>query len=105
MFVIALAVALTGSLVALIYAVVRTRWIYRQPVENEELKRIGGYVYEGAMAFLSREYRVLIPFVIIVAAFLAFANEGALRFQSVAFALGAGTSGLAGYIGMKVATS
>ncbi|MFO7782851.1 MAG: sodium-translocating pyrophosphatase [Spirochaetia bacterium] len=104
MFVIALGVALAGSFVALIYAAVRTRWIYRQPVESEELKRIGGYVYEGAMAFLSREYRVLIPFVIIVAAFLAFANEGALRFQSVAFALGAGTSGLAGYIGMKVAT-
>ncbi|MFP4637393.1 MAG: sodium-translocating pyrophosphatase [Spirochaetaceae bacterium] len=105
MFVLGLGVALAGSVVALVYAGVRTRWIFRQPLESEELKRIGGYVFEGAMAFLSREYRVLVPFVLIVAVFLAFANEGALRFQSVAFALGAGASGLAGFIGMKVATS
>ncbi|MFP4011487.1 MAG: sodium/proton-translocating pyrophosphatase, partial [Spirochaetaceae bacterium] len=105
MFVLGLGVALAGSVVALVYAGVRTRWILRRPVESEDLKRISGYVFEGAMAFLSREYRVLVPFVLIVAVFLAFANEGALRFQSVAFALGAGASGLAGFIGMKVATS
>ncbi|MGM0675688.1 MAG: sodium-translocating pyrophosphatase [Spirochaetota bacterium] len=105
MFIIALVVALAGSLLALLFALVRTRWILRRPVDSPELQRIGGYVYEGAMAFLSREYRVLIPFILVVAVFLAFANEGALRFQSVAFALGAGASGLAGFIGMKVATS
>ena len=96
---------LAGSAAALLYALLKTRWIYRQPVENDELRRIGGYISEGAMAFLSREYRVLIPFIALIAVFLAFANKGALRYQSAAFILGAAVSLLAGYIGMKVATA
>ncbi len=94
-----------GSLLALGFAAWQTRWIFRQPVENPKLIKIGGFVAEGAMAFLSREYKALIPFVLLVAAFLAFANQGALRYQSVAFVLGATASALAGYIGMKVATA
>ncbi|WP_041397916.1 sodium-translocating pyrophosphatase [Spirochaeta africana] len=94
-----------GGVAALVFALFKTRWIYRQSPGSEDLQRISGYVSEGAMAFLSREYRVLIPFVIIVAAFLAVANTGSLRLQSIAFLLGALTSGLAGFIGMRVATA
>ena len=101
----ALIIVLLGSFAALLFAALKTRWIYRQPMENEKLKRISGYVQEGAMAFLSREYKTLIAFVIIVAAFLALANVGVLRFQSLSFLLGASASATAGYIGMKVATS
>jgi K(+)-stimulated pyrophosphate-energized sodium pump len=100
-----LLVVLIGSSIALIYAALKTRWIYKQPVEDAKLKRISGYVQEGAMAFLRREYRALIAFVIIVAVFLAAANHGALRFQSLSFLGGAGASALAGYIGMRVATA
>ncbi len=100
-----LLVVLLGSAVALVYAALKTRWIYKQPVEDAKLKRISGYVQEGAMAFLRREYRALIAFVIIVALFLAAANSGALRFQSLSFLGGAGASALAGYIGMRVATA
>lgn len=56
------------------------------------------------MAFLKREFSVLLPFVFIIAAFLALANTGALRFQALSFVLGATTSALAGFIGMYVAT-
>ena len=94
-----------GSLLALGYAVVKTKWIYKQPVDNPKLKKISGYVADGAMAFLVREYKVLIPFVLFVAAFLAIANKGALRFQAVAFVVGATASALAGFIGMRVATA
>ncbi|NCN04897.1 MAG: sodium-translocating pyrophosphatase [Spirochaetales bacterium] len=94
-----------GSLTALGYAYNRTRWVFRQPVENERLIRISGYVTEGAMAFLKREFSVLLPFVLVVAAFLSLGNTGILRFQSLSFVLGAGTSGLAGFIGMRVATA
>ncbi len=104
-FTLALAVALGGSILALGYALVRTRWIYKQPVENKTLKRISGYVAEGAMAFLVREYKVLIPFVGVVALFLAVANRGYLRFQALSFVVGASASALAGFIGMKVATA
>ena len=94
-----------GSLLALGYAVVKTRWIFKQPVENPRLRKIGGFVADGAMAFLTREYKVLIPFVLIVAAFLAIANKGSLRYQALAFVVGATASALAGFIGMKVATA
>ena len=89
-----------GSLLALGYAALKTRWIFKQAVENPKLVRISGFVADGAMAFLAREYKVLIPFVLLVAAFLAVANEGSLRYQSVAYVLGAVTSALAGFIGM-----
>ena len=82
----------------------KARWVSRQPVENEKLKRISGYVRNGAMTFLSREYRLLLPFIGIVAVFLAVANAGPLRLQSVSFVLGGALSALAGYIGMRVAT-
>ncbi len=94
-----------GSLLALGYALIKTSWIFGQPVENPRLKKIGGFVAEGAMAFLSREYRALVPFVLVVTAFLAVANKGMLRYQAVAFVVGATASALAGFIGMKVATA
>jgi len=94
-----------GSILALGYAAWQTRWIFSQPVENPKLRQISGFVADGAMAFLAREYKVLIPFVLLVAAFLALANQGALRFQSIAFVVGATASALAGFIGMKVATA
>ncbi|MFO7730557.1 MAG: sodium-translocating pyrophosphatase [Spirochaetia bacterium] len=100
-----LLIVLLGSAVALAYAALKTRWIYGQPVEDAKLKRISGYVQEGAMAFLGREYRALIAFVIVVALLLFVANQGALRFQAFSFLGGAGASALAGYIGMKVATA
>jgi len=104
-FTICLAALAAGSLLALGYAALRSVWIFKQPVENEDLKRIGGYVADGAMAFLVREYKVLIPFVVIAAVFLAIANNGMLKFQAVSFVSGAVASALAGFIGMKVATA
>ena len=101
----ALIALLVGSILALGYALIRSRWIFKQKVENDRLKQIGGHVAEGAMAFLSREYKVLVPFVILIAAFLALGNRGALKLQSLSFILGAVSSALSGYIGMKVATA
>ncbi len=100
-----LLIVMGGSFLALGYAALKTKWIFGQPVENPKLVKIGGYVADGAMAFLTREYKVLIPFVLIVAAFLAIANQGTLKFQAFAFVVGAMASALAGFIGMKVATA
>jgi K(+)-stimulated pyrophosphate-energized sodium pump len=97
--------AAAGGAIALFYALLKTRWIYRQPVEDGKLRRISGYVAEGAMAFLNREYKALILFVLLVALFLAVGNVGALRFQALSFLLGAAASATAGYIGMRVATA
>ena len=55
----ALSGVLIAALVSLASALYKTLWIYRQPAGNENIKRISGYVANGAMTFLGREYRVL----------------------------------------------
>jgi K(+)-stimulated pyrophosphate-energized sodium pump len=100
-----LLITLGGSLLALLYAVLRSRWIIKQPVENKGLLKIAGFVADGAMAFLKKEYSVLLPFVLVVAALLFAGQRGAVRFQSLSFLLGALCSGLAGFAGMVVATA
>jgi K(+)-stimulated pyrophosphate-energized sodium pump len=96
---------LSGGVIALLYALTRARWINRQPAGGEILRRISGYISQGAMTFLGREYRALVPFVILGAGFLAVVNWGQLSFQGVSFAFGAACSALAGFLGMKVATA
>ena len=102
-----LAVPAAGIL-ALIFAFIKARWVSKQPAGDEEMQEIASRIQEGAMAFLKREYTVLSGFVLVVAIILAAANSGDGANQSPiiagAFVLGAFASGLAGFIGMKVAT-
>lgn len=72
-----------------------------QPSGNETMNRIAGYIREGSMAFLVREYKVLAAYCLVVGAlmFYALGSEAALW-----FILGAVLSLLAGFIGMKAAT-
>jgi K(+)-stimulated pyrophosphate-energized sodium pump len=97
--------SLAGGLVALGFAVFRIVWIVRQSVTIEELRKISATIANGAITFLYREYRVLLPFVVAVAAILAIVNRGPLRFQAASFVVGALCSTLAGYVGMRVATA
>src|SRR5687768_8362013 len=53
-----------AGVLALIFAFVRSSWISRQDAGTPEMKVIAGHIREGAMAFLTREYRVLAIFVI-----------------------------------------
>jgi K(+)-stimulated pyrophosphate-energized sodium pump len=100
-----MATALAAALLALGYAAVRSRWILAQVVGSETLVRISGYIAEGARAFLKREYRAIVPFVLVVAAFLAVANQGPMRLQGLAFIAGALCSAASGWFGMSVATA
>lgn len=68
---------------------------------NETMERIGGYIREGAMAFLFRQYKVLAIYGVVVAALIWY-GLGSLAAGS--FLLGAILSLLAGFIGMKAAT-
>ncbi len=99
-----LMIGLAGGVFALGFAWVKSRWILRQDAGSEKLQRIGGYVATGAMAFLVREYKVLIPFGLIAAVLLLIGNRGALRWEALTFLLGATCSALSGFFGMKVAT-
>jgi len=92
--------------VALAFAFWKTGWINKQDEGSDEMKAIGGHISDGAMAFLKAEYRVLGIFIVAVAFLLAFANGGQdmAWLVSVSFVVGALASGLAGFLGMRVAT-
>lgn len=71
------------------------------PMGNEAMNRIAGYIREGAMAFLMREYKILAIYAIVIFALLTWRlGAGA----GLAFLLGAFLSLLAGFFGMKAAT-
>ncbi len=93
---------------ALIFAWYKSGWVHRQDYGTERMKEIAGYIRQGAMAFLSREYRILIIFVVMVAILLGLSNaneENSHALVALSFVVGAFCSGLAGYVGMRVATS
>ena len=93
---------------ALLFAFLRSSWIVKQDAGTPEMKVIAGHIREGAMAFLRREYRVLLVFVLVVSVLLAWANAGRAGSSwmiGLSVAVGAICSGLAGYFGMRVATS
>jgi len=98
---------LGAGVLAMVYAFLKTSWINSQDEGSDRMKQIGASIANGAMAFLKAEYRVLSIFVVIVACLLAYAasSQGDSWLVSVSFLLGAFTSALAGYLGMKVATS
>ena len=100
-------IVLSAGVVALIFAFIKTNWINKQDQGTDKMEQIGKSIAEGAMAFLRAEYRVLSFFVLIVALLLGFANAGrqdSSAFISLSFISGAVASGLAGFLGMRVAT-
>jgi len=97
-----------AGVLALLYALVSSTWINKQDAGTDEMRNIGGFIREGAMAFLSREYRILAIFVVAVAVLLGAANAGredSSALVAVSFVTGALCSGLAGFFGMRVATA
>ncbi len=98
-----------AGVLALIYAFIKTQWINKQDPGDAKMQEIGLAIREGAMAFLATEYRVLAIFVAVVAVLLGVVNYlqigPAASLVSLSFVVGAGCSGLAGFIGMRVATA
>lgn len=77
--------------------------ISKAPTGDEKMQEISAATREGAMAFLFREYKVLVIFIIVIAVlFWLTLPNGA--FASLAFIIGALCSALAGFGGMRVAT-
>jgi K(+)-stimulated pyrophosphate-energized sodium pump len=96
-----------AGLLALSYALIRARWIARQPAGTDRMIEISTAIAEGAKAFLGRQYRVLAVFVIAVAVLLIaanFSNPQSSPLVALSFVTGALCSAAAGFIGMTVAT-
>ena len=89
--------------------------VLRKDPGNEQIRFIGQAIQEGATAFLSREYRLLAIFVVVMTVILAVfidfdilgkvgsASASSVPGTAIAYLVGAVGSGLAGFIGMSIA--
>ena len=95
-----------SGIVALLFVYIKNNWVASREIGSEKMERIAQNISDGAMAFLRAEYKILSVFVLITAILLGFKgeSEGTSYLVAVSFIVGALCSGLAGFIGMKVAT-
>jgi K(+)-stimulated pyrophosphate-energized sodium pump len=95
------------AIVGLIFMLVKMAWVKKQNPGNEKMQGISKSIKEGAMAFLSAEYRLLAIFVVLASGAL-FAISTQVETTSwmivPAFIVGAVFSAVAGNIGMRIAT-
>jgi K(+)-stimulated pyrophosphate-energized sodium pump len=96
------------GLIGLLYMLFLSSWVKKQPAGSDKMKKLSGYIADGALAFLKAEYRMLAVFVAIAGGALAVlsATEAipAGMFIVAAFVVGAVFSAIAGNIGMRIAT-
>lgn len=96
-----LEVSIGAGIVALLFAFFLSSGISKRNPGNAMMQEIASHIHEGAMAFLYREYRYLVVFVVVVSSVLTiFINWQ----TAIAFVCGGLCSVLAGYFGMRVAT-
>jgi K(+)-stimulated pyrophosphate-energized sodium pump len=94
------------ALLGLAYMLVKKSWVMRQDAGDGKMKEISDHIYEGALAFLNAEYKLLAFFVVgasIILAGIAFYMDSTYLIV-VAFVIGAIFSAFAGNMGMKIAT-
>ena len=96
------------AVLGLVFMLVKMAWVKKQPSGNERMQSISKSIKEGALAFLSAEYRLLAIFVVIasIALFFITTVEGVHTHWMIvpAFIIGAVFSAFAGNIGMRIAT-
>jgi K(+)-stimulated pyrophosphate-energized sodium pump len=95
-----------SALLALLFAWIFYRSMKAQEEGTDRMKEIAAYVREGAMAYVKRQYSVVIKvFIILVVLLTILAYLGVQNpFVPVAFLTGGFFSGLCGFLGMKTAT-
>ena len=95
------------AVLGIVYMLIKQSWVLKQDSGDGKMKEISDYIYEGALAFLNAEYKLLSVFVVIVSILLAivsFVVPTTHWLIVVAFIFGAFFSAFAGNIGMKIAT-
>ena len=90
------------SVLALLFAGYLAVKVAKQEEGTEKMKEIASAISEGARAFLTAEYKILIVFVIVLFLLIGFGIGNWVT--AICFAVGALFSTLAGYFGMNVAT-
>ncbi|MDG1777032.1 MAG: sodium-translocating pyrophosphatase [Crocinitomicaceae bacterium] len=98
---------IAAALVGLLYMLVKKSWVMKQDAGDGKMKEISDHIYEGALAFLNAEYRLLAIFVLVVSIALAIVSyfvPSTHWMIVVSFVFGALFSAFAGNMGMKIAT-
>ena len=98
---------IVAALIGLLYMLVKKSWVMKQDAGDGKMKEISEHIYEGALAFLNAEYRLLAIFVAVISVLLFVVSTivpSTHWLIVVAFILGAFFSAFAGNIGMKIAT-
>ncbi len=97
---------LAGSIIALLFALIQANKVLKFSEGNDTMVKISGNIRKGAMAYLTRQYKILIVF--FAAMFVLLCIMAALHFLTwfvpFAFITGGFFSGLSGFIGMSIAT-
>jgi len=96
-----LVIALYCAVVAIIYGIVMSKWILRQPTGNEKMQEIAYAIQQGAVAYLKKQYSIVGIVGIILFMIMGFIPSIGWT-TAFAFAVGAILSGLAGCIGMYI---
>ena len=95
------------AVIGLFYTAIKRNWVMKQEAGDGKMKEISDHIYEGALAFLNAEYKLLSIFVIIVSVLLFIVSTivpSTHWMIVIAFIFGAVFSAFAGNIGMKIAT-
>ena len=94
-----LQMAITASLIAVLYGLFTMSWIYKQSPGSDKMKEISDAIAEGATAYLNRQYTAIsivgLVLLIVITYFLGIP-------VGLGFLIGAVLSGATGYIGMNV---
>lgn len=91
-----------AAVIALLFAVYLANKVSRQSVGTDRMKEISGAIAEGARAFLTAEYKILVIFVAVLFVLIGIGIGSWVT--AVCFVIGALFSTIAGYCGMTVAT-
>jgi K(+)-stimulated pyrophosphate-energized sodium pump len=101
-------VPIVMALIGLAFMAYKRAWVLKQDAGDGKMKEISDYIYEGALAFLKAEYRLLAIFVVLASVVLAgitfLPGTSTHLLIVIAFIFGAFFSALAGNMGMKIAT-
>ena len=104
-------IAVIAGVIGILFAIIVAKLVLRRDPGNEVMQRISQYIQEGAQAFLSREYKTVAIFIVVVVILLLFglsrqSNYGwTLAFYTaISYVIGASLSLSAGFFGMQIAT-
>ncbi|MFA5246609.1 MAG: sodium-translocating pyrophosphatase [Candidatus Micrarchaeia archaeon] len=91
-----------AGVIVLAFAAYLAYSVLKLPAGTEKMKSISAAIKEGAMAYLSRQYKTLVPLVVVIALIIGVVVGMA---PAVAFVVGVGLSAIAGYVGMVVSVN